>query len=119
MATLYGAEVNWTPEFSYIIKPIGAFMIALSVAAAAAAVNPLKHRVIIYSFVTLFLLRAIQRLVFAEEIEEIFAIGNTRNLANVAFFLALGGTLIILDTLTRREPTAAEPGGSTASPVQT
>ena len=40
MAEYYGAQVTWTPEFLYIVKPIGAFMIAIGVMAAAAARDP-------------------------------------------------------------------------------
>lgn len=109
MAKMYGAEVNWNPELSYIIKPLGAFMIALGVAAAGAALNPLKYRVIIYSFVTLFVLRAVQRLIFAEEIHETFAIANGRNLGNMVFFFALAAALIVLDVLTHKKPIATEP----------
>ena len=29
MAKVYGAEVNWNPELAYILKPLGAFMLAL------------------------------------------------------------------------------------------
>ena len=39
MAEYYGAEVTWTPEFLYIVKPIGAFMIAIGVMAAADGVD--------------------------------------------------------------------------------
>ena len=116
MADAYGAEVNWTPEFSYIIKPIGAFMLALGIIAAGAALDPLRHRLAIYAFVTLFLMRALQRLVFAQSLEEIFGISWDRNLGNVIFFVMLAATLVILDTLSRRTASRTDPSSdSTAS----
>ena len=56
MANVYGAQVNWTPEFSYMLKPLGAFMFALGLLAAAAAMNPTKYRVVLYAFAVLFLM---------------------------------------------------------------
>ena len=117
MAKMYGAEVNWNPELSYIIKPLGVFMVALGVAAAGAAMDPLKNRVIIYSFATLFVLRAIQRLVFAQEIEETFSIAWSRNLGNMFFFLGLAATLIILDMLAHKRVVPTNSGPSTAAPT--
>lgn len=117
MAEMYGAEVNWNPELSYIIKPLGVFMVALGVAAAGAAMDPLKNRVIIYSFATLFVLRAIQRLVFAQEIEETFSIAWSRNLGNMFFFLGLAATLIILDMLAHKRVVPTNSGPSTAAPT--
>ncbi len=65
IAKVYGAEVNWTPEFTYILKPLGAFMFALGLICASAARNPLKNQMIIYAFAMLFVIRAMQRLLFA------------------------------------------------------
>lgn len=116
MAQMYGAEVNWNPELGYIIKPLGAFMIALGVAAAGAAIDPVKYRLVTYSFVTLFVLRAMQRFIFAQEIQDTFAISGARNLGNMVFFLALAATLIVLDTLTRRRSAVTEQGAPTVAP---
>jgi len=113
MAKVYGAEVNWNPELIYIIKPLGVFMVALSVAAAGAAINPLKFRVIIYTFATLFVLRAVQRLVFSQELNDTFGIAWSRNLGNVCFFLGLAATLIVLDTLIHKQDVTTEPSAVT------
>lgn len=102
MAQLYGAEVDWTPAFSYILKPLGAFMFALGLICIAAARDPLKNRAIIYGFATLFAIRALQRLVSAQEISEIFGIGATRNMSNMIFFFAMAAALIVLDRLARQ-----------------
>ena len=105
MARVDGAEVNWTPEFSYIIKPLGAFMFVLGIAAAAAAMQPRKYRVVTYSFVALFVIRASQRFIFSEEIQSTFAITAGRNLGNIAFFVALAVALVVLDRLVQKIPT--------------
>ena len=103
MAEVYGAEVNWTPEFTYIIKPLGAFMFALGLICIAAARNPLKNQMIIYGFATLFAIRAMQRLLFAQEISDNFSIGMSRNIVNMIFFLAMAAALIVLERLARKE----------------
>ena len=107
MANYYGAAVNWTPEFLYIVKPIGAFMIALGVLAAFAARDPLGHRPIIYGFIVLFVLRGLQRIVFSEEIASAIAIAAGRNLGNAVFFLAMAGGLILLNRLAGKGAGAA------------
>ena len=96
LAQVYGAEVEWTPEFTYILKPLGAFMFALGLIGIAAARNPVKYGAIVYGFVVLFLIRCSQRFLFGEEILETFAIGSGRNLGNSIFFLVLALLLVVL-----------------------
>jgi len=96
-ATLYGAEVRWTPELTYILKPLGAFMLALALMGAAAARRPLHCRPVIYGFVALFVMRSLQRFAFSQEIADVFGIGAGRNILNAVFFLILAGILVILD----------------------
>jgi hypothetical protein len=96
MAGYYGATVNWTPELLYILKPVGAFMIAIGIMAAAAARDPLGHRSIVYGLVALFVIRGLQRIAFAEEIGNAVAIDSTRNIINAVIFLLLGGVLFFL-----------------------
>jgi hypothetical protein len=96
MADYYGAQVNWTPEFLYIVKPIGAFMFALGVMAAYAARDPLNHVSTIYGFVVLFAFRGLQRLIFQGEIETAVQIASGRNTGNAIFFLLMAVALVVL-----------------------
>ena len=97
MADVYGAEVHWTPELNYILRPLGAFMVALGVLAVVAALYPLRYRVITYTFVLLFLARALQRIVWASQVQEAFGISAQRNLANIIFFTFTACALVLLD----------------------
>jgi hypothetical protein len=103
MAQIYGAQVDWTPQFVYILKPLGAFMCVLGLLAAVAARDPLRYGVIVYGFAMLFVIRGLQRLVFREEIVTAFAIAPGRNLINMAFFLGLGSVLFGLYRVVERQ----------------
>ncbi|MEW5959268.1 MAG: hypothetical protein AB1801_16175 [Chloroflexota bacterium] len=102
MAGYYGAHVDWTPQFVYILKPLGAFMLVLGGLAAVAALNPRPNRPIVYAFATLFILRAGQRIVFAPELYSAFAISSARNIGHVIFFLGLAAILLILSHSAQR-----------------
>ena len=96
MAQYYGAQVNWTPEFLNIVKPIGAFMFALGVMAALAARDPLSNVPVVYGFVVLFAFRGLQRLIFQSEIESAVAIASGRNFTAAIFFLLMGAALLVI-----------------------
>ncbi len=104
-ASLYGAEVEqWSPQFLYIVRPLGVFMLALGVFAGAAAINPFGHRLTIYVFAGIFIFRALQRVAFGTQISEAYGIASSRNVTNMIFFFVLAALLIVLDQLARRGP---------------
>ena len=112
-AKMYGAEqAEWNGQFLYILRPLGVFMVALSVFAAAAAKSPAKYRLTIYVFAGIFFLRALQRILFGEEITQLFGIDSGRNTANMVFFFVFGGFLIALDQLCHKGDVSS--GGSPA-----
>jgi hypothetical protein len=95
--TLYNAQVDWSDgQFAYIMKPLGAFMIALGVMAAMAARNPLGNRSIIIGFAILFTMRGLQRLLYMREIEGVFAIPSSRSLVQMVVMLSLALGLVLL-----------------------
>jgi hypothetical protein len=105
---LYGATVDWSqPQFVYILKPLGAFMMALGVMAAIAARNPLANRAVIQGFVFLFVLRGLQRIVFLREIQDAFAIPLSRHFGTMAFMLLLAAALFILSRSASRSASPA------------
>ena len=96
-SSLYNAQVDWSDgQFAYIMKPLGAFMIALGVMAALAARNPLGNRSIIIGFVVLFAMRGLQRLLYMNEIESVFAIPASRSMVQMVVMLALAIALALL-----------------------
>jgi hypothetical protein len=78
------------------MKPLGAFMLALGVMAGMAARNPLGNRSIIIGFAVLFTLRGLQRLLYMNEIESVFAIPASRSMIQMVVMLALALGLVLL-----------------------
>jgi hypothetical protein len=106
MAGIYGATVEWTPQFTYILKPLGAFMLTVGLLAGIAATDPARHVAIVYAVAALFVIRSAQRVVFADETLQAFGITLARDVAVAAFFLALALVLVVLG----RRLSAAAPG---------
>jgi hypothetical protein len=96
MAGIYGATVDWTPQFTYILKPLGAFMLTVGLLAGVAATNPIRYAPIVYAVAVLFVIRSTQRLVFASESSQAFGITLARDVAVASFFLALALALFVL-----------------------
>jgi hypothetical protein len=112
MASYYGAQVDWTFQFVYILKPLGAFMFVLGILAAYAARNPLGNKMIVYGFVTLFAIRSLQRVVFGGEIYAAFAIAPGRNIGNAVFFMAMALALFALYRFVARSDVAPGPAAA-------
>jgi hypothetical protein len=83
IAAMYGAKVaGWSPQFLYILYPLGAFMLALGVVAALAACDPARFRPVVYVFAGLFIIRSLHRLFMGETSTEVFGIEPGRNLVH-------------------------------------
>ncbi len=93
---LYGARVEWTPQFVYLVRTLGSFILVLGVFLAIAAADPLFNRAIIYGFVFLFILRDILRIVYHKEILSAFSLSKRRNDLTNVFFLGLTLLMLIL-----------------------
>ena len=96
MAGIYGAEVDWTGQFIYILRPLGAFMLVLGLLLAVAALDPWKHRLIVYGLCGVLFLRVLQRVVFREDIQDAFHIGTAQDLGMAGFFLAEAVAILVL-----------------------
>jgi hypothetical protein len=110
--TLYSATVNWNdPQFVYVLRPLGAFMIVLGMFAAVAARDPLRYQAIAFGFVALFFLRGLQRLLYLSDIESAFGIAGSRSLVQMAVMWALAASLFVL---TRSAARRSGPAGAAA-----
>lgn len=94
---LYNAQVDWSqPQFVYILRPLGAFMLILGVMAAIAARNPLHNKLMVYGFALLWLIRSSQRLIFWGEIQNAFAISSGSMISGTIFVFLSGVLLVVL-----------------------
>ena len=116
VAALYSAKVDWTPQFVYILRPLGAFMLVLGMLGIAAARNPLRYQFVVYGFAGLLLIRVVQRLVFQRDIHQAFGIEPSRNTINALAFLALAALLVALLQIAKRQsaPSGDERGARSA-----
>jgi len=96
MAGIYGATVDWTPQFTYILKPLGAFMLTVGLLAGLAATDPVRHSAVVYAVAALFVIRSAQRVVFADESMRAFGITLARDVVVASLFLALALVLVVL-----------------------
>lgn len=96
VASAYGATLTMTPQLQHVLRMLGAFMIAVGVMSAFALLNPARNRAIINGLAVLLLLRVAQRIVFAQEIQEVFSISSARLWGQTVFFLALAALLFFL-----------------------
>lgn len=106
----YGATVDWTPQFVYILHPLGAFMIILGVVAAAAAREPMRYSAVVLGFVALFTIRALHRVVHADTLASAFGIEPSRNMVNMAVFFAQALLLFLLWRAARASSARASVG---------
>jgi hypothetical protein len=93
---LYGATLTVTPQLHHVIRIVGAFMVAIAVMAGLAVRDPVRNRAIVDGIGILQLLRAGQRVVFAAQIQDAFAMPSGRLSLQSAFFGALGLALLLL-----------------------
>jgi hypothetical protein len=104
IARAYGATLDWTAQPVYILKMLGAFMIALGILAALSARDPVRHSIVPLGFIILFGLRALQRLIFMHEIGAAFGISSPRL---VVQFVVMAGLAVALFVVRRRAMTVA------------
>jgi len=72
------------------------FMIAIGIMSAFALRDPERNRAIVDGIGILQILRAVQRVIFASQIQEIFGMPSGRLMLQSAFFFVLGLLLLLL-----------------------
>ncbi|MBZ0165971.1 MAG: hypothetical protein K8I00_04120 [Candidatus Omnitrophica bacterium] len=103
MAKMYGVKVPLTPQLVYLLKPLGAFMLALGMFALIAARNPLAHLSTVYIFAALFAIRGLHRLIFQNDIQRIFVIESGKLMTGMAVFLGMAVVLVILAQVAKKD----------------
>ena len=94
-ALLYGARFEPTPQFRYIIRPLGVYILALAYLQAMAVRDPWRYRAVIDATLAVFAARQVQRYFFSSQIQSIFGISGQQHLLRSLYFLLLALALLV------------------------
>lgn len=92
----YGSTLEIDPTARHIIRILGVFMMSLGVLTALAVRDPQRYIGVIYALVLVFVIRTLQRIVFADEIQENFGISSGRLIGQSLFMITHGLVLVLL-----------------------
>jgi len=98
----WGAHVLWhanvvvDPQFSYLAKFLGAYVVAFGVMMLFIAKDPIRYGALVYAAIVVAVLRIAERLIFAGELKSAFGIGMDRTIITVVVVVALNLGLLLL-----------------------
>ena len=82
----YGSTLELTPTTIYFIRIIGSFAFVLGYLAWMASRDPIRYKVIVIGFIEFFILRNINRHLFADELYIALNVSQTMNVMTSVFF---------------------------------
>ena len=94
--TLWHANVTVDPQFIYLAKFLGAYVVAFGVMLLFIAKDPIRYGALVYPAVVVAVLRIGERLVFAGELKTTFGIGMERTIGTIIVVGALNLALLVL-----------------------
>jgi hypothetical protein len=87
---LFGMKVNPTPQLNYIVKVLGIYAIMFGLLAATAARKPERHPVLLNLIILLYVLRILDKIIFANLFITAFSAPPSRVWLDVACLAAFG-----------------------------
>jgi hypothetical protein len=102
---LWHANVTVDPQFTYLAKFLGAYVIAFGLMMFFIAKDPVRYGALVYPAVAVAIIRIGERLVFAGELKSAFGIGMDRTIGTI---IVVGGLNLALLLLKPRESGVAE-----------
>ena len=102
-ATLYGVQVPWSTQYIFFARILGSFVFILGSLALGASRNPLKHPLIVFCFAEFFILRDLNRHLFAHEVYQSLGITPTTNALTSLFFGIQAILLVVLFFLAKKQ----------------
>lgn len=82
----YGGTLEWSMTHIYFIRIIGSFAFVLGYLAWMASRDPMRYKVIIIGFIEFFILRNINRHMFADELYATLNVSQGMNIMTSVFF---------------------------------
>jgi len=101
---LWHASVTVDPQFTYLAKFLGAYVVAFGIMMLLIAKDPVRYGALVYPAVAVAIIRIGERLVFAGELKAAFGIGMDRTIGTI---IVVGGLNLALLLLKPRESGAA------------
>ena len=95
VVTWYGATVNWTDQFTFILKPLGAYMLMTGLIAAGAARADVPHPSIVTALAVLFGVNALYRIGRFSFVQTTFAIAQWHLIVQIVVLLGLALGLVL------------------------
>src|ERR1041385_902463 len=95
VVTWYGATVDWTPQFAFILKPLGAYMIMTGLVASSAARAAVPHPTIVVALATLFGINALYRVAHFEYVRTTFGISSGTLIIQIVVLVGLAAALLL------------------------
>jgi hypothetical protein len=95
----YGSSITINLQMAHIIQMFGAYMFTIGILGAIAIWNPIKQKAIVYAISFLLFLRVLQRVIFAGQQFEVFAIPPTYYWAQTAIFFVFALCLVLFTLL--------------------
>lgn len=93
---LWHANVTVDPQFSYLAKFLGAYVIAFGIMLLFITKDPVRYAGLVYPAVVVALLRIAERLIFASELKAAFGIGMRRTVGTIIVVAVLNLGLLLL-----------------------
>ena len=93
---LWHANVTVDPQFSYLAKFLGAYVVAFGIMMLFIAKDPVRYAALVYPAVVVAALRIAERLIFARELKTAFGIGLERTIGTIIVVGALNLALLLL-----------------------
>ena len=92
----YGSSFEIDPTARHVIRILGVFMMSLGVLTTFAVYDPNRYVGVIYALAFVFVVRTLQRIVFAGDIQEDFGISSNRLIGQSLFMMAFGLVMVLL-----------------------
>ena len=92
----YGSSFEIDPTTHHIIRILGVFMVALGILTVFAVYDPRRYVAVIYVLLFVFVVRSVQRLILASEIQEYFGSTPSRLIGQSLFLITLGIAMLVL-----------------------
>ncbi|HTS38854.1 MAG TPA: hypothetical protein VMH04_24480 [Candidatus Solibacter sp.] len=93
---LWHANVTVDPQFTYLAKFLGAYVVAFGIMMLFIAKDPVRYGSLVYPAVVVAVLRIGERLMFANELKTAFGVGMDRTIGTIIVVGILNGALLVL-----------------------